>query len=660
MIFVPPRFAAEAILEAADAGVGLVVCITEGIPVKDMARVHSYLAVTGTTLVGPNCPGVISPGEANVGIIPGEICAPGRVGLVSRSGTLVYQIVHELTQRGLGQSTCMGMGGDPVHGVGFIESLALFAEDPGTDLVVMTGEIGGDDEERAAAWISEHMTKPVVGYIAGFTAPAGQADGPRRRDRHRIGGDGCGEGRGPRGRRRPRGADAHRGGRPRGGRPGVTDPAAADRAAGVEGEAGPSWRRSALAGATAFAWVALVAFVIGVLEWLAAGRPFGVRLTWKLGGLYLGAFHDAGVRFTSSIIGGTPTDGVGLFGPEATLHVTFLVGTGFAAMMLWQAGRRAASGSAGGWSHRIAWGASVAPVYALLVWAVAKVVVLRFPSAGLTEVRVVALEAVAGALVLGLAAGGAGGAAAAARALEPPGVLGSRVRAWLVGGWRMTIALLVLAFAGFLVVAGIRSNVSTAYVRGVEAAGTPGAIAAGHHVLLLANQSFLIAAPSMGGCVSIDGSGSQPTTLCLRSFSVRPGFGSTVYPELSSQTVQLPAVWLLFLLVPLGATTWGGHVAATTARGWRERCLRGAGAGAAFAALVVVGEAASAISVQRPPEGDVIRLGADLVRTGAAALAWGIGGGVLGALVPERVQGPVGAVPGEGDGLDAPPRPTSV
>jgi succinyl-CoA synthetase alpha subunit len=177
MIFVPPRFAAEAILESADAGVGLVVCITEGIPVKDMARVHSYLAVTGTTLVGPNCPGVISPGEANVGIIPGEICAPGRVGLVSRSGTLVYQIVHELTQRGLGQSTCVGMGGDPVHGVGFIESLALFAEDPGTDLVVMTGEIGGDDEERAAAWISEHMTKPVVGYIAGFTAPPGKRMG---------------------------------------------------------------------------------------------------------------------------------------------------------------------------------------------------------------------------------------------------------------------------------------------------------------------------------------------------------------------------------------------------------------------------------------------------------------------------------------------------
>jgi len=177
MIFVPPRFAAEAILEAADAGIALVVCITEGIPVRDMANVHSYLKGVPTTLVGPNCPGVISPGAANVGIIPGEICAQGRVGLVSRSGTLVYQIVHELTQEGLGQSTCVGMGGDPVHGIGFIESLAAFQADDGTDLVVMVGEIGGDDEERAAAFIAEHVTKPVVGYIAGFEAPPGKRMG---------------------------------------------------------------------------------------------------------------------------------------------------------------------------------------------------------------------------------------------------------------------------------------------------------------------------------------------------------------------------------------------------------------------------------------------------------------------------------------------------
>ncbi len=177
MIFVPPRFAAEAILEATDAGVAVIVCVTEGIPVHDMANVHSYLKGVDTTLIGPNCPGVIAPGVANVGIIPGEICAPGRVGLVSRSGTLVYQIVHELTQFGLGQSTCIGMGGDPVHGVGFIESLAAFQGDPDTDLVVLVGEIGGDDEERAAAYIADHVTKPVVGYIAGFEAPPGKKMG---------------------------------------------------------------------------------------------------------------------------------------------------------------------------------------------------------------------------------------------------------------------------------------------------------------------------------------------------------------------------------------------------------------------------------------------------------------------------------------------------
>ena len=177
LIFVPARFAAEAIYEAADAGLHLVVCITEGIPVRDMAQVGAYLRGTDTELVGPNSPGVISPGSANVGIIPGEICAPGRVGLVSRSGTLTYQIVHELTQRGVGQSTCVGMGGDPVHGLGFIGSLERFEADDGTDLVVMIGEIGGEDDERAAAFIAERMSKPVVSYIAGFTAPPGKRMG---------------------------------------------------------------------------------------------------------------------------------------------------------------------------------------------------------------------------------------------------------------------------------------------------------------------------------------------------------------------------------------------------------------------------------------------------------------------------------------------------
>ena len=177
LIFVPPRFAVEAVYEAADAELRLIVCITEGIPVRDLARAVSYLRGRPSTLVGPNCPGVISPGMSNVGIIPGEICTPGRVGLVSRSGTLTYQIVHELTQRRIGQSTCVGMGGDPVHGIGFIGSLERFNDDPETGLVVLIGEIGGDDEERAASFIAERMTKPVVGYIAGFTAPPGKRMG---------------------------------------------------------------------------------------------------------------------------------------------------------------------------------------------------------------------------------------------------------------------------------------------------------------------------------------------------------------------------------------------------------------------------------------------------------------------------------------------------
>jgi succinyl-CoA synthetase alpha subunit len=175
--YVPPRGAAESILEAADAGVDLVVCITELVPVHDMARVHSYLAGKPTVLVGPNCPGLISPGRSNVGIIPGEICRPGNVGLVSRSGTLVYQIVNELTQRGIGQSTCVGVGGDPVHGVGFIEVLERFEADPETSVAILVGEIGGDDEEKAAAFIAERMSKPVVAYVAGFQAPPGKRMG---------------------------------------------------------------------------------------------------------------------------------------------------------------------------------------------------------------------------------------------------------------------------------------------------------------------------------------------------------------------------------------------------------------------------------------------------------------------------------------------------
>jgi succinyl-CoA synthetase alpha subunit len=177
LVIVPARFAADAILEADAGGVGIIVCITEGIPVQDMARTVNYLTGEEVVLVGPNCPGVISPGKANVGIIPGEICMPGPVGLVSRSGTLTYQIVHELTQRGIGQSTCIGMGGDSVHGVGFVEALQWFENDPETAAVVLIGEIGGSDEENAAAFISEYVTKPVVAYVAGFSAPPGKRMG---------------------------------------------------------------------------------------------------------------------------------------------------------------------------------------------------------------------------------------------------------------------------------------------------------------------------------------------------------------------------------------------------------------------------------------------------------------------------------------------------
>jgi succinyl-CoA synthetase alpha subunit len=177
LIFVPARFAADSIYEAAEAGIALVVCITEGIPVHDMAPVASYLRGSDSLLIGPNCPGLISPGKANVGIIPGEICIPGRVGLVSRSGTLTYQIVHEMTTRGIGQTTCVGIGGDPVHGLGFIDALDRFDADPDTDAVVLIGEIGGDDEEKAAAFIAERLSTPVVAYVAGFTAPPGKRMG---------------------------------------------------------------------------------------------------------------------------------------------------------------------------------------------------------------------------------------------------------------------------------------------------------------------------------------------------------------------------------------------------------------------------------------------------------------------------------------------------
>jgi succinyl-CoA synthetase alpha subunit len=177
LIFVPARFTPDSIYEAVDAGIGLVVTITEGVPAHEMLRLYAYLRARGTTMIGPNCPGLISPGKANVGIIPPQVFTPGNVGLISRSGTLTYQIAYELTQRGMGQSTAVGIGGDPIVGSSFIDLLTRFEADPETQAVVLVGEIGGDEEERAAAFISERVTKPVVAYIAGFTAPAGKQMG---------------------------------------------------------------------------------------------------------------------------------------------------------------------------------------------------------------------------------------------------------------------------------------------------------------------------------------------------------------------------------------------------------------------------------------------------------------------------------------------------
>ena len=177
VIYVPPPFAADAMMEAAEAGVKLIVCITEGVPVLDMTRVYPFVKEHGARLIGPNCPGLITPGESKVGIIPGGICTPGNVGVVSRSGTLTYEVVDQLTRAGIGQSTCVGIGGDPINGTSFIDVLEAFEKDPKTKAIAMMGEIGGTDEQEAARFVCDHMKKPVIGFIAGQTAPPGRRMG---------------------------------------------------------------------------------------------------------------------------------------------------------------------------------------------------------------------------------------------------------------------------------------------------------------------------------------------------------------------------------------------------------------------------------------------------------------------------------------------------
>jgi len=177
VIYVPPMFAADAMMEAADAGIPFIVCITEGVPVLDMTKVYPFVKEKGARLLGPNCPGLISPGKSKVGIIPGRICTPGPIGLVSRSGTLTYEVVFQMTRAGMGQTTCVGIGGDPINGTSFIDCLAAFEADPDTKAVVMIGEIGGTDEQEAAGFVKKKMSKPVVGFIAGQTAPPGRRMG---------------------------------------------------------------------------------------------------------------------------------------------------------------------------------------------------------------------------------------------------------------------------------------------------------------------------------------------------------------------------------------------------------------------------------------------------------------------------------------------------
>ena len=438
-----------------------------------------------TTLVGPNCPGVISPGEANVGIIPGEICAPGRVGLVSRSGTLVYQIVHELTQLGLGQSTCIGMGGDPVHGIGFIESLAAFQDDADTDLVVMVGEIGGDDEERAAAYIADHVTKPVVGYIAGFEAPPGKrmghagaivtgSMGTAAAKAEALEAAGVRVGRTP-----TRGRRAGAGGR------GVNPaaPPAPRRRTPTEGGPGPGLRGRPRSGAGSLAFVvtAFAAQIVPIaIDVFGGGLALSTAL--KLGWFYELAFHRVAIDVT------------GAGGATGRISRRVPVGDGVRDLGAVPSGPDGGSPCrARRVGARVLAGAMVGPVYALPIAVITSFVRLRLAHRRLVRSRDRAGSTASSGRRSSSRRSSGSAPGAPAGALE---LLAARTRGYVrgsSGGWRALLGALGLAAIGVLVLAAVRPQGTADYARAVSSNGPRvAALLLGHHALLLPNQSFFV------------------------------------------------------------------------------------------------------------------------------------------------------------------------
>ncbi|MBI3647670.1 MAG: hypothetical protein HY240_02770 [Actinobacteria bacterium] len=388
-----------------------------------------------------------------------------------------------------------------------------------------------------------------------------------------------------------------------------------------------------LRGLLALAGAAAIAFAIAAAEWLALGRPFGLRLPVKLGWLYLLSFHRVGIGLTLSrplAVGGVAAPGSAPGGSVYKLHVAFLLGTALAGWLLWRAGRAAGARAEGSAWRRAASGAAVAPAYAVPLFLGSLAVVLRFPGAFVSSVKPVTWEALAFPGVFALTIGGAGGWSSAGE----EGTEGA-VSAGFRAGWRMFVAAIVLAFVGFLALAGVEADASGAYVRFVSS-GRTGALVAVHHGLLAPNQSVGILAAAMGSCDELGGYGSR-SALCFRSAVVTPGWGSLLLPHLEGRgPVDLPPWYVFFLLVPAGATIGGGR----SLRGPRRaRVGRSVLAGVWFAVLTGIAAWASRVVVTAPAGGGAgveLVFGPQIARTALAALAWGIVGGAVGALLPSR------------------------